>query len=215
MQLTDLAEGCRDFQKGEIILHQGEQPMYLYYVETGECYRLLTTDKGDEVIYNIKAGGQGIQSLLGALTAFSPEYRNPFSFVAKTPCHCLRIAVHRFRDWSKERPDVLLALLSMTLAQTTELRATFQSRQEGRAANRLCLLLMQNSQLIDGQLVVCKRYTYTEMAAFLGIHKVTVSRIVHSLCEEGTLAKKGAYLVITNPDRLKLYADNQEKVLYK
>ena len=214
MPLKDLSDCCRVFQKGETIVAQGEWVEYVYYLEKGICYRTLTTDKGDEVIYNLKESGQGIRSLIGVLTLYSRGYSN-YSFIAKTPCHCLRIPAKRFKDWAKDQPEVLLSLLLMAMDYYNELMIDFQSHQEGRVANRLCQLLLQNSQLVDGQLIIGKSYTHAELAAFLGIHKVTVSRILRSLRDEGVLTKTPAGLLVSNPARLRLYAEGQAKVPYK
>lgn len=215
MSLKELSDCCCVFQKGETIVAQGEVVAYVYYLEKGVCFRTLTTDKGDEVIYNLKESGQDIRSLIGALSLYSSRGYSNYSFIAKTPCQCLRIPAARFKDWAKDRPDVLMNLLLMAMDYYQELMADFQSRQEGRVANRLCQLLLQDSYFTNGQLCVSKNYTHAQLGAFLGIHKVTVSRILRTLREEGVLTKTAHDLVITDPLRLRRYADGVEKLNYK
>lgn len=215
MTLRDLSDCCCVFQKGEIIVAQGEAVQYVYYLEKGVCFRSLTTDKGDEVIYNLKESGQNIRSLIGALSLYSSRGYSNYSFIAKTPCQCLRIPADRFKKWAKDQPEVLMDLLLMSMDYYQELMADFQSRQEGRVANRLCQLLLQNSHLTDGQLIISKEYTHAELGAFLGIHKVTVSRIIRALREEGVLTKGKNGLIISDPLRLRLYAEGLQKVTYK
>ena len=108
-----------------------------------------------------------------------------------------------------------MSLLRMAMDYYQELMADFQSRQEGRVANRLCQLLLQDSYFTNGQLCVSKNYTHGQLGAFLGIHKVTVSRILRTLREEGVLTKTAHDLVITDPLRLRRYADGVEKLNYK
>lgn len=210
----ELAEGCCCiFQPGDTIVAQDEYVANVYYLEKGSCYRMLTTEKGDEVIYDIKEGGKGIPSTISALSIFADHY-STYSFVAKTPCQCYRIPSERFKAWAESRPEILLELLQMSVDLYRHLVVNFQCRQEGRVANRLCQLLLNRSKLTNGQLLVSKFYTNAEMGAFLGIHKVTVSRIIRSLRDEGVIAKSKDGIVIVDQKRLTEYAQGA-KLLYK
>ena len=215
MSLKELSDCCCVFQKGETIVAQGEVVAYVYYLEKGVCFRTLTTDKGDEVIYNLKESGQDIRSLIGALSLYSSRGYSNYSFIAKTPCQCLRIPAARFKDWAKDRPDVLMSLLLMAMDYYQELMADFQSRQEGRVANRLCQLLLQDSYFTNGQLCVSKNYTHAQLGAFLGIHKVTVSRILKILKQSGALKRSPQGLVLTDPAKIAAYAEHREQLNYR
>ena len=207
-----LAEEEIVFQKGDIIISQGEKTKYLYFLESGSCYRSIITDKGDNVIYEIKEAGYSIDSLVGVLTAYNYAGESYFTFKARTVCKCLKISVKNFNKWVMENSEHIKELVNLAPEKSKDVREAFQAFQEGRVANRFCHILLSCSQTIEGKLIINNKYTVTEMAAMLGVHQVTVSRILHALSEEKVLKRiRQGFLVL---DYQKLYAyANKEKVL--
>lgn len=210
-----LAVSTRTFQKGDTILCQGDHVDFLYQLVSGTCYRRMDTDKGDTIIYAIKQPGNTVNSLLGVLNLYNRDFTSSFSFVARTTCQCLCIPADAFRTWVDDKPAVLKELLVLASDNSRELRIAFRAFQGGRVANRLCRILLSCSKEIQGKKIISKDYSFTEIASLLGIHHVTVSRIVRSLCEEGVLKKENGYILIQDSDRLKRYASNEIPLSYK
>ena len=210
-----LSIATKTFQKGEVILRQGEYVEYLWLLESGTCYRHMNTDKGDAIIYSIKHPGKTVSSLLGVLNLYNCDQISSFSFVARTPCKCLCIPADAFRTWVDDKPAVLKDLLILSSNNSTELRIAFRAFQEGRVANRLCKILLSCSKTASGKDMITKDYTFTEIASMLGIHHVTVSRIIRALCEEGVLKKDTGCILILNRERLTQYANNEIPLSYK
>lgn len=210
-----LADSVQIFNKGEIILRQGEITKYIYYLESGTCYRTHLTDKGDNIIYEIKEPDNTVNSLLGSLTTYTHSGKSFYTFTARTTCHCHRISVAVFKKWVLENPLVLQELLELSMDQYGELRQAFQSYQEGRIANRLCQILLSCCKTIHGEPVIIKKYTFGEMASMLGVHQVTVSRIVRSLCNEGVLDRSPQGFHVLDYEKLQNYANKEEQLLYK
>lgn len=210
-----LSIGTKKFKKGDVIIRQGDPMEYIYLLESGTCYRHMVTDKGDTIIYAIKKPGNTVSSLLGVLNLYNRDEGSSFSFVARTSCKCQCIPVERFQEWAEQKPDVLKDLLILASDNSLELRHAFRSFQEGRIANRLCRILMNCSEKTNDGLIISKDYTFAEMASMLGVHHVTVSRIVRSLCDDGVLQKQKQYLKILDAEKLARYADNEERLPYK
>lgn len=210
-----LATSTRYFKKGETILRQGERTEYLYLLKSGSCYRYLFTDKGDTIIYEIKKPDGTLNSLIGVLTMYNQEDASHFTFVARTKCECLCIPAGDFVKWAADKPTVQNELVCLAMTYYNELRIAYQSHQEGRIANRLCRILLDCSAYSESGLVITKKYNFSEMAAMLGIHPVTVSRIIRSLCEERILIKEPDALRIANMEKLLRYASNKEPLIYK
>lgn len=210
-----LATSTRYFKKGETILRQGEKTEFLYLLKSGSCYRYLFTDKGDTIIYEIKKPDGSLNSLIGVLTLYNQEDASHFTFVARTQCECLCIPAKDFVEWAADKPTVQNELVCLAMTYYNELRIAYQSHQEGRIANRLCRILLECIKSDDSSLIITKKYNFSEMAAMLGIHPVTVSRIVRSLCEEKTLAKDPDALRVVNIEKLLAYAGNKEPLIYK
>ena len=191
-----LSIGTKHFNKGDVILRQGDSVEYLYLLESGTCYRHMVTDKGDTIIYAIKKPGNTVSSLLGVLNLYNRDETSCFSFVARSACQCQCIPVESFREWVENQPAILKELIILASDNPLELRHAFRSFQEGRIANRLCRILMNCSEKTKDGLIITKDYTFAEMASMLGVHHVTVSRIVRSLCNDGVLQKQHQFLKI-------------------
>lgn len=212
---SSLATGVRHFHKGEIILAQGVEVEYLYWLQSGSCYRNLITAKGDSVIYEIKEADSTLHSMIGALAVYNKTPGSKFTYVARTDCVCLCIPSKDFLAWAAERPDIQNQLLRITLHYYEQLRLTYQAHQEGCIANRICQILLECIELQSGKQVISKRYHFSEIAGLLGVHTVTLSRIIRSLCEKGILEKSGNRTIVKDPDTLMRLANHEFLLDYK
>lgn len=210
-----LSKGIRTFQKGDTIIRQGENVDYLYFLQSGSCYRYVVTPKGDNVIYEIKEPDESLSCLIGVLALYTQSEGTNFTFVARTKCECLCIPAADFVSWAAERADVQNGLLRLAMCYYRELSQAYQSHQEGRIANRLCSILADCCISQDKEWIIEKKYSFSEMADMLGVHAVTVSRIVRYLCDEGILEKNTAQLRVLDMDRLLQYASNHAILSYK
>lgn len=210
-----LATKTRKFRKGETILRQGEKLQYLYLLQSGSCYRYLITHKGDTVIYEIKEPDDSLSGLIGVLTLYNQSDCTNFTFVARTNCECLCIPAEEFAAWAADKADVQNALLHLAMYQYNELSQAYQFHQEGRVANRLCGILADCSSPCGQEWIVEKKYSFSEMADMLGVHAVTVSRIIRCLCEEQVLSKDEDGLRVADMERLLEYASNSKPLYYK
>jgi len=203
-----------EFKKGESIIRQGEKVDFIYYLLSGTCYRTTITGKGDEIIYGVKESNDFVKSLVGVLIL----YANGFSvsnFIAKSKCCCYKIPKETFFEYVKDKSEILSQLLYLAMWELRELHALFQSRQEGKVANRLCELLLKNSQNRQDKLVVNKVYSNNaEISRFLGIHKVTVAKILKTLRDEGIIDKQKEGIVILDEKKLVSYAKAEKTIEY-
>ena len=89
------------FNKGEYLIHQGDPMPYVYYLQNGSCERIEYSDCGDEIIFNTKLSGSGINAVVGLNNLWNTEPISFSSFIAKTSVTCCRIdAVLAKRCWS-------------------------------------------------------------------------------------------------------------------
>lgn len=212
---SSLATGVRHFHKGEIILAQGVEVEYLYWLQSGSCYRNLITAKGDSVIYEIKEADCTLHSMIGALAVYNKTPGSQFTYVARTDCVCHCIPSKDFLAWAAEKPDIQNQLLRLTLHYYEQLRLTYQAHQEGCIANRMCQILLECIEYRSEQKVISKRYHYSEIAGMLGVHTVTFSRIIRALCEKGILQKSGSHTIVKDHDTLIRLANHELLLDYK
>lgn len=211
----ELATGSRTFCKGETILAQGAMVEYLYLLQSGSCYRSLITDRGDSIIYEIKEADNALNSLIGALAVYSRYPASQFTYVARSNCECLCIPAKDFLAWSAQRPEIQNQLIRLALHYYEDLRITYQAHQEGRVVNRLCQILSECMELQAGRWIISRKYTFSEIAGILGIHVVTFSRMLRSLCEAGVLSKEGTQLIVADRNRMLQLAQNKITLDYK
>lgn len=210
-----LSKGVRVFQKGETIIRQGEPVPYLYLLQSGSCYRYLITPKGNTIIYEIKEPDNSFSCLIGVLTVYNQSGMSNYTFVARTICECLCIPAADFIQWASDKAEVQNELLRLAMAFHAEVSRAFQFHQEGRIANRLCSILVGCCTFRDNEWRIEKKYSFSELANMLGVHAVTVSRIIRCLCEEQVLSKAPDGLLVTDMDKLVAYASDSETLPYK
>jgi len=203
-----------EFKKKSYIIRQGEKVDSIYYLVSGTCYRTTITEKGDEIIYGVKESNNNlIHSLLGVLVLYSDGISTN-QFVARSKCCCYKIPKEVFFQYVQVRPDILTQMLYMAMWELRELASSFQARQEGKVANRLCNLLLKKAQTKQGKRLIDKGYSNSEISRFLGIHKVTVARILRVLKDEGIIDKQKEGIIILDEERLENYAKAEKMMDY-
>lgn len=207
---------CR-FRKGERIMRAGEKIDYIYYLTKGTVYREVVTDKGYESILSKKGGANAVQSLVGILAVYNRSNGNMSNsdFFAYTDCIAYRIPVEICKEYLRQRPDLLEEVVRCGMDEYTRILKLFQSRRDGSAAARLCALLLERSKETEKGLMMPRKCTNVEISKLLSVHKVTVSRMLRSLKEEGVVARLEDGLYVLQPDRLRQYADNEAILEYE
>ena len=209
-----------EFKKNDTIIRQGEEIDSVYYLISGVCHRKAVTKKGDEIIYGIKESNTGddltpnfVQSVLGVLILYSDGI-SACNFCASSKCCCYKIPRDIFLDYVQEKPEILTQILKMAMRELRTVTGSFQARQEGELANQLCCLLLKNAaQEPDGRKTV-KGLSNLAISQFLGVHKVTVNRILRVLKEEGVIDKSRNCIVIRDGKVLAEYAKAERRIDY-
>lgn len=134
-----------EFKKGDYIIRQGEEVEFLYLLVRGTCHRATITEKGDEIIFGVKKPSENIiQSLVGVLILYTNGI-SANNFIADSKCSCYKIPKNTFLDYIQDKTDLLNQLIHLAMYELRELASSFQARQEGKVANRLCELLLRNA----------------------------------------------------------------------
>lgn len=190
-------------------------PDFLYYLTSGYFYRIMTTVKGDEVIYSIKSASDDMaQSLIGIFCLYGEHSSQTHTgrisstdFIAMTDCEGYLIPKETFYEYAANHADLLMHLLDAMLDEYLRLLYNYQSRQEFSVANRLCQFLLEYSEPNDDNTERYVTVKNVDLAGFLGVHKVTVARIIKSLKEDGSLERRKEGLTIIDVQKLERYAN--------
>lgn len=217
MSFKDLpgVESCF-FRKGDRLIESGQPLDYVYYLRKGTVYRELVTDKGVESILSCKESGGLTDSLVGILHLYGPEATriSPNNFVAGTDCFCLRIPADVCKTYLRSKPELMEQLVGSALYEYSYLMNLYLGKSEVPAPSLLCRWILERMvQGSDGNYYI-KSYNNNDIAKFLSMHKVTVSRIFITLRNEGILEKVGKGHRILDMARVRAIADNEEQIKY-
>ena len=204
------------FRKGDRLIECGEPLDYIYYLRKGTVYRELMTDKGVESILSCKESGGVTNSLIGILHLYGPSATriSPNNFVAGTDCYCLRIPAEACKAYLRQNPDLLEQLVGTALYEYTYLTNLYLGKSEVPAPSLLCRWMLTRMVKAEDGNYYLKSYNNNEIAKFLNMHKVTVSRIFIALRHEGILEKVSKGHRIVDMARVRAIAINEEQIMY-
>ena len=200
---------CR-FKKGEKLIVAGEEIEYIYYLIKGTVYRELVTAKGYEGIFACKKSEDIADALVGILSLYNKtgSVGSRYDFVAHTDCICYRIPKDVCMEYLRNHPALLESVLVHAVREHAKMTQLFLARREGTATSQLCSILLQRAKETENGLVVPRKLTNVEISKLISVHKVTVSRMLRALREEGTVERTADGLLILQPERLRHYAEN-------
>lgn len=196
---------ARVYEKGAVIIPLGKRVESLHFLVEGSCYRKSLTDEGTEIIYETLTPESGLQRFLDLLIFYSESQTSTTTFVAKTSCLCYDIEVEDFYDYANRHPDLLHALVSTAIKSYDSLNDKYHRRHGGKAANDLCDMIYHRMVEENGVLVA-QVENHSELARHLGIHRVSVVRILKQLEDQGVLKRSAQGLVINDAPAILAYA---------
>lgn len=206
-----------EVKKDEYIYNASLNPdsASIYLLDSGLCALMTTTRNGEEKIhlyFRAKRTVGFVQVLVGEYFGEpSNNFRlqNPaaFSIIAKTDCVLYRIQSSVFKQLMKDDPKFKDFTMQVVVENYVEILNRYHQAQEETADVRLCRLLLEQSKNKDGKLVLPKYFTCTELSKYLGIHAVTVSRLISNLKQKGYISKKGHGIIVERPDQIKIIID--------
>lgn len=167
MTLTDLP-GVRftKMPKGTVFIKQGDPVEYIYYLTSGYFYRIMTTVKGDEVIYSIKSASEDMaQCLIGVFCLYGSHSSRTHAgrgsstdFVAMTDCEGYMISKEEFYAYANDNPELLSRLLDVILDEYVRLIQNYQGAEGAGDCGARWIELIHHGCAGDG--AVCERCVF-------------------------------------------------------
>lgn len=177
----------------------------IYCLEQGLCALIKYTSNGEEIIYHYFKPGDiigGVPFHRNTQYSYGSTPSQIFEICAKTPCRVYKINFKQLHEITSNDPHIA-ALISESVADHFLCVLNhFHSAKEDYTSVRLCKILLDLAQYKDDEYILDKHFTYVELAKYLGVHCVTVSRVIRKLKDLGIVAKKGHCIVIKDMDGL-------------
>lgn len=190
-QIFESLGTVRSFAKGEIIYRQGDLAVTFCYLKKGRVSVFMTSIDGMEKTLNTASKGE----LLGEGAFFDKKPRVS-SARAVTNCEVVMIDEQTLTKLFSKHPKLAFELLEILSNRIRLLSSQLDSMTFLQADARIARLLLQSEK--DG----CVSLTHEEIAAAVGVSRVTVSKTLGKFSANGDISTSYRKIVIKNRDRL-------------
>ena len=195
-QIFESLGTVRNFAKGEIIYRQGDLARTFCYLKKGRVSVFMTSIDGMEKTLNTASKGE----LLGEGAFFDKKPRVS-SARAVTNCEVVMIDEQTLTNLFAKHPKLAFELLEILSNRIRLLSAQLDSMTFLQADARIARLLMQSEK--DGRVAI----THEEIAAAVGVSRVTVSKTLGKFSASGDISTAYRKIVIKNRDRLEAMSE--------
>lgn len=190
-------------------LDRGDSIKYVYALKNGICSLSRITAAGEEKTFQYFTSEWLLRVVPVTMDDYWTENR-AFSIYTKTPCELYQIHPQQFMDLCEKCPP-LMRFLAKVLAHNLGLvLANAYDTHNLPVSSRLCKVLLD----LDSGNGLDAFFTYAELASFLGVHKITVARIITRLKKLGNLKHEGGRLRIVDRDTILEIANGKILVRY-
>lgn len=190
----------RHYERGDLILLEGEQDGALYYVYSGLVKVFKTSPGGKEQVLRLISAGHTFNDV-PALDG-GP---NPASAAALEPGVIYLIRRAELSQLIRSRPDVAAAVVRTLAGALRHLVALVEDLSLRHVTARVAkILLQQENEARAGE--IHHHLTQQEMAALAGTAREVVGRALKELEIAGAIEMRQGRAVILNSERLQLLA---------
>jgi CRP-like cAMP-binding protein len=202
--LSEIAEITHEkfYEKGNFILHEGEEGNNFYLIVTGRVKIFLETKSGKGIILKVLTPGD----FFGEMALLDGKPRSA-TVSALDDTKVLSISRSDFTTLLSRVPDIAIQLL-VTLC--TRLRKANQQIEDlalldanARIARLLLELAVDRGKRVDAGVAIDLRLTRNEIAGLAGMSRETASRILTNLQKRGLIRLEKGLLIIRDEETLK------------
>lgn len=181
------------YQRGEIIILEGEPCRAVYFVASGSVKVLKTSPDGRELVLRIMRAGDSFNEV--------PVFDggpNPATVVALEPTQVFAIPRERMEALVREYPRVAWNILSIFARRVRQMVTLAEDLSFRQVMSRLAKVLLEHM----GEGGEGPRLTQQEIAALVGTAREMVSRSLKTLEGMGAIRMEGRQVKIVNPQLL-------------
>lgn len=157
-----------NIEKGQQVFTQGELCEHVYLVKTGLLKAFYLTENGKETIKSFIQSG----TIIGSLNAAHCQVPSTFSLEALEQCRLVQIPFNELLALSKESISISQEFIQILLSLSLK-----KERREFELLTLSASQRFDNLRNTDPELV--KKLTQNDIAKYLGITPVALSRIKH------------------------------------
>jgi len=152
--------------KGEHIFMQGDSDKSLYFIQSGLLKAYYTSNDGKESVKSFLLPND----IIGSLTSAYSDERCSFSLVCLESTILRKLSFEMLFETSKKDPEIANNMI--------ELLINFAMKKEKREFEFLCLSAEERfCQILESSPIILEKVTQNNLARYLGITPVGLSRI--------------------------------------
>lgn len=207
----------------EITVPKGTQLSHknVYYLKKGVCALTYLSEKGEESSYLYFKSGvlmnflKAIVEHIGIGSEITTKRMLNVNHVIRTKTECTLLAIdgQKFMKSIEKYPSLNRLLLQSVCENLINLLALSTDIVSKPAGTRVCQLLL-DFMTNDTPPQIPRYLTYNEIAFYLSMHVITVTKIFKALKVESIIAKKGQQAIVLDKERLAAIAHEEEELDY-
>jgi len=185
-----------EFPKNSFIIHPGEIPPGVFYIETGVVKAYDITRYGEENLLIIRKE-QEVFPLIWALTGQERQV----IYQALAPTVVWRISRQQFMDFTKLHPDTYAPLLDMTLEMYRLHSERILNLEYRTVRERLVSFLLTMANRFgkthrDGSVLITIPLKHQDIASSINASRETTSRELSALERKGLLSSQQSLITL-------------------
>ncbi len=191
----------RNYRKNELIIRSGQILEHLYYLRNGEIKTLAVSDDGQQKTVWFLAAA----CLFGETPLFN---RKPcaYFFQAVTDCEVYLFARETLHELFARNPAAALSLVTTLTRKVHILSCQIEDslfcKPVGRVAKLIYLLYQTKQKAGNNSLPI----TQEDIAAVLGLHRVTVNQAIRIMKHEEILGIRNHQIFVRDVNKLSILA---------
>ncbi len=191
----------RKYAKGQILLYFNENPLDIYYLESGRVRQYNISHNGTEIVLNIYRK----KSVFPVYLALDSQL-NENIYAAMSPIEVRKAPISEFREFFTNSPEVVLKHLKDTYIRSNKALRRMTYMVSSSAYYRILFELINECGFLkpkkDGSYQI-QLHGY-EIAECAGLTRETASREFQKLKEQKLVKVSRKYITVKNLDKLKL-----------
>ena len=184
----------KTYSRGTTIIATGDTTESLYVIISGRLKVMMSDDEGREVILAIL----GPNEFFGEMGLLDDHPRSA-SVVAIEACELLTLAKRDFKKCLADNFEMTMTVVRGLVKRLREADQKIGSLALMDVYGRVARLLLEMSEIVDGQKVVTKKLAKQDIAKMIGASREMVSRVMKDLQAGGYIeVRPGSILLRDN-----------------
>lgn len=194
-----------------------QRPAYIYFLKSGICSLQGETTEGETRIYLFQEAPR-ILGYIPFIRNIEDDYTKGYylmSIQTRTDCVAYQVLAKDFMELYELDPEFREMIVGSVMTDYMKVLQNFHSQRNGSATNRICAMILELAEVNQGVMEIRDFMTYEDIANYLGVHVVTVGRIMSKLIQSGYVRKeKKHHLIIEKPVELRELMIHESDFVY-